>query len=82
MLKYSFMSKYSKNTEEEARNLLITTDKPIKYTFGLKMRNPTTNNVEISNEEALNKFDANGLSDVTEYTDYIDFNQYSGNDLF
>ena len=32
-------------------------------------------------KEAIKRFDKNSLSDVIEHEDYIDFNQYSSNDL-
>lgn len=81
MINYSFFSE-SKSTKEEALKLLQDTDKKILYTYGLKFRHPTTYEVPISNSEALKKFMNNGLNDVVEYEDYIDFNQYSSNDLY
>lgn len=81
MINYSFFSK-SDSTKEEALKLLQDTNKKILYTFGLKYRQPTTYEVQINNSKALELFLKNSLSDVVEYEDYIDFNQYSSNDLY
>lgn len=83
MLSYSFFTTNEKfpNSKEEARELLKTTNKEIKYTFGFKYRSPTVYEILISNEEAVRKFDNNSLSDVEEKENWIDFNQYSSNDM-
>lgn len=81
MINYSFFSK-SKNTKEEALKLLQDTNKKILYTYGLKFRQPTTYEKPIKNSEALKLFLDNPLNDVVEYENYIDFNQYSSNDLY
>lgn len=60
--------------------VLSTTKKPIKYTYGLAYRNPTTKNVPISSEQAL-KCLSRKMCDVTEYADYISVNEYSSNDM-
>ena len=82
MLKYSFMGKYSDNTEEEAKALLETTDKKILYTYGLRYRNPATKDVPVTNKKALEIFEGNSTCDVTEYEDYIDLNAYGEMDLW
>jgi len=81
MIDYSFFSN-SKSTREEALKLLQDTDKKILYTFGLKFRQPTVYEIPIKNSEALKLFLKNSLNDVVEYEDYVDFNQYSSNDLY
>lgn len=81
MIDYSFFSS-SKSTREEALKLLQDTDKKILYTFGLKFRQPTVYEIPIKNSEALKLFLKNSLNDVVEYEDYVDFNQYSTNDLY
>lgn len=81
MINYSFFSE-SKNTKEEALKLLQDTNKKILYTYGLKFRQPTTYEEPIKNSEALKLFLDNPLNDVVEYENYIDFNQYSSNDLY
>lgn len=81
MINYSFFSE-SKSTKEEALKLLQNTNKKILYTFGLKFRQPTVYEIPIKNSEALKLFLKNSLNDVVEYEDYVDFNQYSSNDLY
>ncbi len=81
MLNYSFMSKHSDCSKEEAIELIKTTNKQILYTHGLGYRNPTINKVPVSKEKAL-EHASNSLVDITEYEDYIHVNTYSGNDLF
>lgn len=81
MINYSFFSD-SENSKEEALKLLQTTKKEIRYTYGLKFRNPTTYEVPIDNSKALELFLKNSLNDVVEHENYIDFNQYSSNDLY
>lgn len=79
MFKYNLMGK-NNYTMDEAREFLRDTSKPIKYTYGLGYRNPTTHKVPISNQEAVEKF--NGMCDITEYEDYVHLNEFSSNDLW
>ncbi len=81
MISYSFYTTNQDypNTKKEARTLLEQTTKTIKYTYGFRFRGAETYN--ISKKEAIKRFDKNSLSDVIEHEDYIDFNQYSSNDL-
>ncbi len=82
-VRYSFYSKeYNKSPKVLAELLLQTTKKKILYTYGLKYRHPSTLNVPITSEEALEKWKRNSMTDITEYADYIDMNQYSGNDMW
>ena len=81
MIDYSFFSN-SKSTREEALKLLQDTDKKILYTFGLKFRQPTVYEIPIKKSEALKLFLKNSINDVVEYEDYVEFNQYSSNDLY
>lgn len=80
MLQYSFFGD-SKNSKAEAMEFLEKTDKVIKWTFGFKFRNPTTYEIPISNEKAIKLFKENSLTDVTEKDTWIDFEQYSSNDM-
>lgn len=82
MLKYTFFGGKSPNTLEEAKELIRTSDKPCKYTYGLGFRNPTTNHVPISKEDALECCDKECLLDIDEYEDYIHLNAYSSNDMW
>lgn len=83
MVDYSFYSHKAPHTstKEEAIELLKTTNKVIKYTFGYKYRHPTTYEVPVSSEEALGYFERN-WTDVKEYEDWIDVNSYSDNDMW
>ena len=47
------MSFYWTLNKEILKAFIEKTDKPIRYTYGLKYRNPTTLNVPVSKERAL-----------------------------
>ena len=82
MLKYSFMSKYSNCSKDEILDLVKITNKPCKYTYGFKYRNPTTYEVPISREEAIKTITNDIVIDVTEREDFIDINGYSEMDMW
>lgn len=82
MLKYSFMSSYSNCSYDEIMNLIKTTDKPFKYTYGLSYRHPTTDHVPMTREDAIKELKSKGFTDVTEHEDYIHINSYSDNDMW
>ena len=75
------MSKYSNCTKDEAIELIRTTDKELRYTYGLLYRNPTTKKVLVSREKAL-EYASDSIVDITEYADYVHINRFSSNDLF
>lgn len=80
---YSFYSKdYGKTPKEIILYVLQTTKKPIRYTYGLKYRNPTTRDVPKTNAEAVKICKSESMIDVKEFADYIDMNAYSGNDMW
>ena len=83
MISYSFFTTNSSypSTMEEVKELLKTTDKEIRFTYGLKYRNPTIYEVPISKEEAIEKFNSYSMIDVIEKDNWIDMNQYSANDM-
>ncbi len=60
----------------------VATGKPIKYTFGFKYRHPTTYEVPITAEQALEFGKTESFYDVTDMGDWIDFNAYSSNDMW
>ena len=68
--------------EEKAKEVIMNTDKPLKYTHGLKFRGPATYNKPIDKEEAIRIIDKGDFLDITEYDDYIHLNTYSDNDLW
>jgi hypothetical protein len=77
------MSKYSNCTKEQAVELIKSTEKPIRYTYGLEYRNPTTCRVLIDKEKALEYMgDKYALVDCTEYDDWIHIKEYSSNDMW
>jgi len=80
MLKMSFYD--GSLDKEELKKFIRKTEKPIKYTYGLKFRNPTTRDVPVSKEKALKIVDRESLLDATEYRDYLDLNAYSENDMW
>ena len=80
MLKMSF---YDGTLDREvAKNIIINSDKPCLYTYGLGYRNPTTNHKPISKEEALEIVKTKSLLDITEHDEYFHLNAYSDNDMW
>ena len=80
MLKMSFFDgTLNRNKLEE---FIRTTNKPIRYTYGLGYRHPTTYKVPVSVEEAIKIIKTEGLLDATEYEDYIHLNAYHENDMW
>ena len=67
---------------EKAIEIITNSDKPCVYTFGFKYRNPTTRDVPISKEKAIEIIKKESLLDITEYEDKFDLNAYSGNDMW
>ena len=67
---------------KKAIEFIATTDKPLKYTYGLGYRNPTTNHKPITKERAIEIIDTEGLLDIYEHEDYVHLNAYSDNDMW
>ena len=67
---------------EVADYFMKHTTKQIKYTDGLKFRGPTTCEKPISHEEAMRIWSRNGMFDVREHEDWVDFQEVSGNDMW
>lgn len=80
MLKMSFY--HGTLNRPELRDFIKTTDKQIRYTYGLGYRNPTTYLEPVSKERALQIVDTQGLLDATEFDDYLHLNAYSENDMW
>ena len=80
MLKMSFYNGTLDTTK--AKEVIATTEKPLKYTYGLGYRNPTTNHKPITKEEAFKIIDTEGWLDIDEYEDYIHLNAFSENDMW
>ena len=81
MISYSFMGGCSESSKADAKKLLETTDKQILYTNGLRYRNPTTMDVPIDKDKALDVFNRD-FCDVKECEDYVLLNSYDSNDLW
>ena len=81
---YSFYtSEPSHSTPREVADYFMKhTTKQIKYTYGLKFRGPTTCEKPISHEEAMRIWSRNGMFDVREHEDWVDFQEVSGNDMW
>ena len=81
---YSFYSHEAPHSTsyEIADYFMRHTTKQIKYTYGLKFRGPTTFEKPISHEEAMRIWSKNGMFDVREYDDWVDFQEVSGNDMW
>lgn len=80
MLKMSFYN--GTLDKERLKKFIGETNKPIRYTHGLKYRNPTIMDILISKEESLKIINQESFIDVVEHEEYIDLNTYSGNDLW
>lgn len=61
--------------------VLLKTKRPIRYTYGLSYRNPTTNKVLIPVEKAVACVRKGGFVDVRAEKDCIYINEYSENDM-
>lgn len=80
MLKMSF---YNGTLDRPALiEFIKTTTKPIKYTYGLGYRNPTTNHKPITVERAIEIVKTQGFLDATENEEYLHLNAYSDNDMW
>ena len=80
MIKMSFFD--GSLDREKAIKVIKETKKPCLYTYGLRYRNPTTKDVYITKEEAIEIVRKESLLDITEYEDRIDLNAYSSNDMW
>lgn len=79
MFKMSFMKNW--NTDA-AINFITTTTKPIRFTYGLEYRNPTTYRVPMKKDDAITVIKARGLVDINEYDDFVLVNEFSSNDMW
>lgn len=80
MIKMSFCD--GSMNREELKKFIKGTDKPIRYTYGFKYRNPTTKDVPKTKEDALKIVEHESLLDAVEYEDVLDLNAYSSNDMW
>lgn len=80
MLKMSFFD--GTLNREKAKEYILNSEKPCRYTYGLGYRNPTINNIFITKEEALEIIVKESLLDVREHDTYIHLNAYSSNDMW
>lgn len=64
------------------KRFIEDTDKPIRYTYGLGYRNPTTNKVLVDKAKALEIVETESLLDAGENDEYLHLNAYSGNDMW
>lgn len=80
MLKMSFY--HGTLNREKLVDFIKTTDKPIRYTYGLGYRHPTTYKVLINKEQAIKIANNEYLLDADEYEDYLHLNAYSENDMW
>ena len=68
--------------KEEAIKAIIMSDKPCKYTYGFKYKNPTTYEVPIPKEEAIQIIKDEFYIDIFELEDYFDIIAYGENDMW
>lgn len=67
---------------EKAKKIIAETAKPLKYTYGLSYRNPTTHNKPITKDEAIRIIENQSLLDIEDKGEYIHLNAYSSNDMW
>lgn len=80
MLKMSFYD--GTLDRDKANEFIATTEKPFKYTVGLRMRNPVICNKPITREKAMEIVATEDWLDITEYANYVHLNTFSSNDLW
>lgn len=68
--------------KKELIDFIESTDKDIIYTHGLKFRRPTTYEVPIDKQRALEIINNYSLLGAREKETYIELNTYSGNDMW
>lgn len=68
--------------KDRLKAFIEKTDKPIRYTYGFKYKSPTTLNVPVSKEKAMQIVDSQSMLDAKELDDVLDLNAYSGNDMW
>lgn len=80
MIKMSFYD--GTLNREKAIQTVSESNKPCVYTLGFKYRNPTTRDVPISKDKAIEIIKKESLLDITEYEDRFDLNAYTSNDMW
>lgn len=68
--------------KEELIKFVNSTEKEVRYTYGLGFRNPTTNRELVTKDRALEIIESQSLLDATEEKDYLHLNAFSVNDMF
>ena len=80
MLKMSFND--GTLDRRKAKEFIAETEKELKYTNGLRMRNPVICNEPITKEQASEIIENSDLLDITEYDNYVHLNTFSSNDMW
>ena len=80
MLKMSFFD--GTLNREKAKEYILNSEKPCRYTYGLGYRSPGTDKIFITKEEALEIIAKESFLDVREHDTYIHLNAYSSNDMW
>lgn len=76
------MSFYNGTLDRAKLKELVKAADDIRYTFGLAYRNPTTNRVRITKEQALEIIKTESLLDADDEQGYLHLNAYSDNDMW
>lgn len=82
MFEHDFYYPAERKSRDEIIRLLKSTKKPIVYTYGYKYKSPTTFEVPISPEKAIEICSTNGLVTIKEKDTVIDVNAFSANDMW
>ena len=80
MLKMSFYN--GTLDKNKAKSVILESDKPCVYTYGLGYRNPTTYRKSISKEDAIEIIEDEGFLDITEEDNAFHLNGFSSNDMW
>lgn len=77
------MSFYHGTLDEiKAKAIIKKSNRPLTYTYGFSYRNPTTNHVKKTKEEAFTIIDTESFLDISFGEKEIHLNAYSANDMW
>lgn len=80
MLKMSSFS--GTMNRNKLKQFIDQTDKPIRYTHGFDFKNPTTRNVYVTKNQALQIIDDQCILDAVELPDCLYLNSFSSADMW
>lgn len=82
MFTHDFYFTKTRKSREDVVDFITRTDKKILYTVGYKWKNPTTRDVPVTKEYAIELFDKNKLITIKEKESVVDINVYTASDMW